>query len=232
MEKPGLIFDLDGTLLDSSPDLALAVNSMLREYNLPEISHEQVTEFIGDGTPKLAERALRTAGVLESMDDPAFDEYFDTLLIHYERNLANKTRLYPGVREVLDDLKGHPMAVVTNKPSQFTRPVLEAFDLDSYFLFMAGGDRYDRKKPDPYPLLQALQSLECSPEEAVMIGDGDTDIEAGKTAGTTTVAVLYGNRSPEVLTALNPDYTIEKFTELPAIIRSLKNSLVEDTLSK
>ncbi len=126
---------------------------------------------------------------------------------------------------MLEEFRNHPMAVVTNKPAQFTRPVLEAFDLAYYFSFIAGGDSYERRKPDPFPLEQALESLHCSAEEAIMIGDGDTDIEAGKAAGMVTVAVLYGNRPPEVLRALDPDYTIDHFRELPAIIEAVNGRI-------
>ncbi|MCF7805959.1 MAG: phosphoglycolate phosphatase [Candidatus Marinimicrobia bacterium] len=223
MQLPALIFDLDGTLLDSSPDLALAVNSLLDELGYPPLSVEKVTEFIGDGTPKLAERSLIDSGAIDSPDEPRFDDYFQRLLVFYEENLANKTTIFPGVREFLEDHKEHPMAVVTNKPDQFTRPVLEAFKLADYFSFIAGGDRYAKRKPDPYPVEQAMASLGVRPEQTVMIGDGDTDILAGNAAGATTVAVLFGNRSPEELKSLNPDYTITAFSQLTTIIGNLKN---------
>jgi len=213
-----LIFDLDGTLIDSRPDLALSVNSMLKEYNLPTFSEEQIGDFIGDGTPKLAERALRAAGALENMEDPSFDRYFETLLHYYQQNIANKTRIYPGVGRVLQQFEHLPMAVVTNKPAQFTGPTLAAFGLDKYFSFVAGGDTFEKRKPDPFPIREAIRSLEADPDSTIIVGDGDTDIEAGKAAGITTVAALYGYRPPDVLRQLNPDYAIESFAELPVII--------------
>ncbi|HKJ69643.1 MAG TPA: HAD hydrolase-like protein, partial [bacterium] len=101
MQKLAFIFDLDGTLIDSSEDLALAVNGMLRDFDYPPISPDTVREFIGDGTPKLAERTLRTVGAIDSMNDPEFDTYYQNLMGHYEANIANKSTVYPGVYEFL-----------------------------------------------------------------------------------------------------------------------------------
>ncbi len=219
MKNIAFIFDLDGTLIDSSQDLTLAVNGMLDEIGYPNVTHAQVQDFIGDGTPKLAERSLRHVGAIENMDDPAFEEYFSRLLKHYEANIANKTTVYPGVREFLDKYQEYPMAVVTNKPKQFTGPVLEAFDLLKYFDFWAGGDTFEKRKPDPFPVVKAIESLESEAENTFMIGDGDTDIKAGQAAGAITVAAIYGNRSPDELRDLDPDYEIRNFTELSDIVK-------------
>ncbi len=224
MQKLVFVFDLDGTLIDSSEDLALAVNGMLKDFDFPPISVDKVREFIGDGTPKLAERTLRAVGAIDSMDEPAFDTYYRNLMAHYDANIANKSTVYPGVYEFLETYSDHPMGVVTNKPSRFTRPTLEAFGLAKYFAFIAGGDAYEQKKPDPYPIEQAIKSLHASPAHTVVIGDGDTDIEAGKAAGTITVAALYGNRSPDTLLELKPDYAINAFPELLSVIRQIGNS--------
>jgi len=221
MRKLALIFDLDGTLIDSSEDLALAVNGMLDDFGYPPLSLDQVIDFIGDGTPKLAERSLRTVGAIHGPDDPAFSTYFDNLMGHYEANLANKTKVYPGVYEFLAAHADSPMGVVTNKPSQFTRPVLEAFGMLKYFSFVAGGDTYEQRKPDPYPIRMAMRALGAQPEDTVVTGDGDTDIKAGKAAGAITVAALYGNRSPEALEDLAPDYTLDSFLELNDIIEEI-----------
>jgi len=223
-----MIFDLDGTLIDSIQDLTLAVNNLLNDLGYPEISVAQVTEFIGDGTPKLAERSLKHVGAIDSTDDPHFEEYYQQLLVYYEENLANKTTVYPGVYEFLESHAGHPMAVVTNKPEKFTLPVLEAYNLARYFSFTAGGDRFHQRKPHPYPLEQAMSAMNVSPAETVMIGDGDTDILAGKAAGTTTVAVTFGNRTKNELEQLDPDYTIHRFSELSGIITTLKLELVSE----
>lgn len=217
-----MIFDLDGTLVDSRRDLTIAVNCLLQDLGYPEISVDQVGEFIGDGTPKLAERSLKYVGAIDSTDDPQFRDYYRQLLVYYEENLANKTTVYPGVYDFLETHAAHPMAVVTNKPEKFTLPVLEAFDLAQYFSFTAGGDRYEKRKPDPYPLQQAMQALEVSSDETVMIGDGDTDIRAGNAAGVTTVAVSYGNRHIKDLQRLHPDYTIHEFSALDDIIGNLR----------
>jgi phosphoglycolate phosphatase len=218
MKKLAFIFDLDGTLIDSSHDLTLAVNGMLHEIGYPKVTHEQVQGFIGDGTPKLAERALRHVGALENKNAPKFDKYFSILLKHYEANLANQTTVYPGVREFLEKFKVHPMAVVTNKPKQFTGPVLEAFKLLHYFQFWAGGDTFEKRKPDPFPVVKAMKELNSEPDRTFMIGDGDTDIKAGQAAGAITVAAIYGNRSPGELRDLDPDYEITEFSALHSIV--------------
>lgn len=218
MQLPAIIFDLDGTLIDSKEDLTLAVNALLDELGYSGLSVDRVASFIGDGTPKLAERALKYVGAIKSSEDEKFQNLYQKLLAHYEANLSNKTRIFPGVYSVLGQLSHHPLAVVTNKPHRFTLPVLEAFDLAHYFTFVAGGDTFPRKKPDPLPLEEAMTSLQVTAAETLMVGDGDTDILAGQAAGVTTVAALYGNRSPDALHDLNPDYTITHFSELLSII--------------
>ena len=231
MKSFGLIFDLDGTLIDSREDLALSVNSLLSDLGYEPLSVEQIGTFIGDGTPKLAERSLRAVGELESMDDPRFPQLFEQLLHYYGENIANRSTVYPGVYEVLDQLHSHPMAVVTNKPAQFTRPVLETFDLDSYFSFTAGGDSYDRKKPDPFPLQEAMKALGVSPDRCIMTGDGDTDIKAGQAAGIYTIAAVYGYRPPEELQGLEPDFTINAFRDLLPIIERLETQHASEEVS-
>jgi len=224
MKKVALIFDLDGTLIDSAEDLALAVNGMLQEFGYSPISLDQVRDFIGDGTPKLTERTLKTVGAISDPDHEDFDKFYQVLLKHYEANIANKSTVYPGVFEFLDAHTDYPMGVVTNKPSRFTMPTLEAHNLAKYFSFVAGGDAFELKKPDPYPIQQAMEALESLPQQTVMIGDGDTDIQAGNAAGAYTVAVLYGNRPEEELLKLSPDYSIRKFSELHSIVEDLENS--------
>jgi len=221
MRKFGLIFDLDGTLIDSREDLAISVNSLLNELGYDPLPLEQISSYIGNGANKLAERSLKAVGAIESMEDQNFNELYDRLLYYYGQNLANKSTVYPGVYQVLEKLSDHPMALVTNKPDRFTQPVLEAFNLDTFFSFIAGGDTYDQKKPDPYPLKMAMQSLHVAPDHCVMIGDGDTDIQAGQAAGMNTIAALYGYRSHTILKKLNPDYTVQSFRDLFPIITKL-----------
>lgn len=224
MKKFGLIFDLDGTLIDSREDLAIAVNSLLNELGYEPLPLEQISSYIGNGANKLAERSLKAVGAIESMEDQNFNELYDRLLYYYGQNLANKSTVYPGVYQVLEKLSDHPMALVTNKPDRFTKPVLKAFNLDTFFSFIAGGDTYNKKKPDPYPLTMAMQSLHVEPEHCVMIGDGDTDIQAGQAAGLYTIAALYGYRSHTVLKRLNPDYTVQSFRDLFSIITELESA--------
>lgn len=224
MKKFGLIFDLDGTLIDSREDLALSVNSLLKELGYDPLPIERISSYIGNGANKLAEHSLKAVGAIESMADSEFPKLYDRLLEYYGQNLANKTTVYPGVYQVLEKLSDHPMALVTNKPTQYTRPVLEAFNLDEFFTFIAGGDSYQQKKPDPYPLKMAMESMHILPEKCAMIGDGDTDIKAGQAAGVYTVAAAYGYRSHTVLKKLDPDYTIESFRDLIRVVHEIESA--------
>lgn len=232
MKQFGIIFDLDGTLIDSREDLALSINSLLDELGYAPLSVEQISSYIGDGANKLTERSLRAVGAIDSMDDPEFPELFDRLLHYYGQNIANKTTVYPDVYKVLDKLYPRPMAVVTNKPSQYTRPVLKAFNLDAYFSFIAGGDTYSRKKPDPYPLEQAMQELQVESDHCIMVGDGDTDIKAGQAAGAYTVAALYGYRSHAELKDLDPDFSISAFRDLLPLVKELEAAWKPAEVSK
>lgn len=208
-------FDLDGTLIDSVPDLALAVDAALADLELPAVGEARVRDWVGNGSLVLMERALRHA--LERDPDRALlERAHAAFLAHYGRDPGNHTRLYPGVREALDALRdrGLPLALVTNKPSAFIAPILEAFGLEGHFGLCLGGDSLTQKKPDPTPLRHVAAHFGVSPSACLMVGDSRHDIEAGRAAGFRTLAVPYGYNHGEPVRDSAPDGVVESLAEL------------------
>ncbi len=186
-----LLFDLDGTLVDSRQDLALAVNLTRRDLGLPELDPARVTGFVGDGVRKLLTRALP-----ECPD--RLEEALALNAGHYGRHLLDTTRLYPGAAAALDALRslGFALAVVTNKPRAFTLPILEGLGiLDRFTCCVAGGDA-PALKPDPRPLAQALEGCGATADGSWMAGDHHTDLEAGRRAGLRRCLCRYGFGQP------------------------------------
>ncbi len=185
-----VLFDLDGTLVDSAGDLRNALNIVLAERGLRSLSLDEVKGMIGDGATKLVERGLAATG-----GDPAtLMETHRAFLALYEANASSLTRPYTGAVETLTALqaKGLPLAVVTNKPAAATAMVLEALDLARFFKVVVGGDTLPQRKPHPAPILHALEGLGIPAEAALMVGDNHHDITAARAAGTAAVAVTYG----------------------------------------
>lgn len=185
-----IIFDLDGTLVDSARDLQDATNILLAEEGLQPISLDEVKSMIGDGVAKLVERAIAaTGGDLARL--PALVGRF---LKIYEANASRYTEAYPGVPDTLEGLKrlGLPLAVVTNKPYAATIDILEVLGLRAFFGAVVGGDTLPERKPHPAPILMALDRLGVSPEEALMVGDNYHDVQAAHAAGVRAFAVTYG----------------------------------------
>ncbi len=210
-----VLFDLDGTLVDSARDLMDAVNAVLAEEGLRAVDLDETRAMIGDGARVLLERALaRTGG-----DPGAAPGLLPRLLALYEAGASRHTRPYPGVVETLEALRaaGLRLAVVTNKPERAARLVLADMGLDRYFEAVIGGDTLPRRKPDPAPVHEALRRLGVAPDRAAMVGDNHHDVEAGRAAGLRVVAVSYGyaHRPPAELGA---DRLIDAFAELPAAL--------------
>ena len=214
-----LVFDLDGTLIDSSRDLAGAVNVARERVGLGPLSHAQVMTFIGNGARELVRRGISfESGV-------ASDEQIELALghfrEHYAQHLLDQTRPYPGVREALDIFAGktagpsRTLAVLTNKPLRFTRPILDGLGLASYFRFIYGEDSFPAKKPDPVGLLSILRDVHAAPHDAMLIGDSDIDVRTARNAGVWACGVSYG-LSSEQLAACPPDVMLDSLLELPA----------------
>ncbi len=184
MPSPFLLFDLDGTLVDSLPDLAGSINRLRAELNLPPLSRQQVAVMVGDGATMLVKRALGP-----QLFQP---QYLHRFMRIYAAHLTDETRCYPGIEALLSGHDPKRMAVVTNKPYQLSVHLLEALDLLRFFKIVIGGDSLPEKKPHPLPVEKALAGLGARPEQAVMIGDHHTDIVAGQAAGTAVCFCAYG----------------------------------------
>jgi phosphoglycolate phosphatase len=214
-----LVFDLDGTLIDSSHDLAAAVNVARERMGLGPLRHAQVMTFIGNGARELVRRGIS----FES--GTASDEQIDFALghfrAHYAQHLLDRTQPYPGVREALDILSsrthGPPrtLAVLTNKPLRFTKPILAGLGLAPYFRFIYGEDSFPAKKPDPVGLLSILHDAAATPREALLVGDSEIDVHTARNAGVWACGVTYGLSSSQ-LAATPPDCLLDSLLELPA----------------
>lgn len=214
-----LLFDLDGTLIDSLGDLAATINLMLRDLDRPPLSPEQVGAFIGNGIPTTVHRALTaTHPNHESPDTGLHELAIATVHKHYATQMLNTTHLYPKVVDTLEHFYDKHLAVVTSKEVHFTHLMLEHFRIAKYFEAIVGGDTTPARKPDPRPVLEALRLLNGTPDAAVMIGDSEIDIIAGRNAGTRTCAVTFGYRNAEQLRVTEPDVMIDRFEQLQEVI--------------
>lgn len=221
-------FDLDGTLIDSVPDLAIAVDAALGELGLPAAGEARVRDWVGNGSRVLMERALINAPPLRSVPGaspggastdiaPALlERAHAAFLAHYGRDPGAHTRLYPGARECLDALRerGLPLALVTNKPHAFIAPLLEGLGLAGHFALCLGGDSLAEKKPHPAPLLHVAAHFGVAPQACLMVGDSRHDIAAGRAAGFRTLAVPYGYNHGEPVRESGPDGVVESLAEL------------------
>ncbi len=208
-----LVFDLDGTLVDSKVDLANAVNVALESFDLPPLPHTMIYSYVGDGATTLIRRALPP----EKAD--LLPEVLDRFLAYYGRHLLDTTRPYPGVVGALRKWAGiYRMAVLTNKGVAMTREILSGLSLDGYFFAVRGGDSFGTKKPDPEGMLHILREAGVAAEEAIMIGDSRTDVLAGKAAGTVTCGVAYG-LGVTGFAGDPPDFTVDRFPDLFRRIR-------------
>jgi len=214
-----LLFDLDGTLIDSAPDLAQAVDAMLAELGRPLAGEERVRYWVGNGAARLVKRAL--TGEWEGEPQKALFERALRLFFHYYGdNLVDRTRLYPGAREGLDELlaRGFKLGIVTNKPARFTLPILARLGIYDEFDVVVAGDTLDQKKPHPLPLLYAARDLGLHPSEVVMVGDSMNDVVAAREAGMAIVCVPYGyNHGSDIFDA-QPDAVIDSMVELASLL--------------
>jgi phosphoglycolate phosphatase len=187
-----LVFDLDGTLVDSLADLGAALNRLLAAEGREALPLDQVRGFVGDGVPKLVARSLKAAGL--SPSEEAFAALLARYTADYEAHAAELTRPYPGVAELLPGLasQGWRLGVCTNKPQAATLHILRSLGLAGHFRVVAGGDRYPHRKPDPRHLTAAVAEAGSTPARAVMIGDGRQDLMAAAGAGIRAIAAIYG----------------------------------------
>lgn len=203
-----LIFDLDGTLIDSGIDLAFSVNAALKEMGRSPLPHDQIFAYVGQGAPRLIERALGPDATQEQCERGlAF------FLSYYREHMLDNTVTYPGVREGLAALEGMPMAVLTNKPVRFSRLILEGLGLSRYFRYVYGGNSFPAKKPDPQGMEVLLGNLGVAPRQALVVGDSEIDVQTARNAGTWVCCVNYG-LGRERLSEYAPDLLVASLTEL------------------
>jgi phosphoglycolate phosphatase len=207
-----LIFDLDGTLIDSKLDLANSINAMLEHMGRAQLAHETIYSFVGNGAPVLVRRALG-----EGATDEEAKDGLGFFLSYYRMHMLDNTVTYPGVREGLKLLEKLPMAVLTNKPVRFSQAILDGLGLAPYFRFVYGGNSFERKKPDPMGVEVLLRELAAGPREAMMVGDSEVDVRTARNAGIWACGVSYG-LGTEGLGVYPPDLMLESLAELPAYL--------------
>lgn len=214
-----VMFDLDGTLIETSPEICDAVNDTLKHFGLPEVTQDCVDSWIGHGTRELLIQALAfvqkvTVDAIRASDTlPLIAAEFDR---HYQRRCGTRSHLYPHVREVLHLLrdKGVKLAVVTNKEGRYTQTVLDAHQLAPLFDRVISGDSLQTKKPNPAGILSCLEQFGVTPERALFVGDSSIDVATARNAGVPVWALPYGYNMGQPIESCNPDRVIENFSAL------------------
>jgi phosphoglycolate phosphatase len=211
-----VLFDLDGTLVDSVPDIAVAVDGMLAELGRERAGETQVRDWVGNGARVLVRRALAFDAEGVSDDDPLLPQAMELFYGHYHRCNGQSSRLYPGVAEALDALAARRLllATVTNKPHRFVAPLYEKLGVLHHFPLIVGGDSLPLKKPDPAPLQWVFDQWGLAPREALMVGDSTNDIEAARRAGCPVVAVDYGYNYGRPIADDRPDRVVSDLRDL------------------
>lgn len=217
MSIKAIAFDLDGTLVDSLPDLTNACNHIRRHYNLSELAAHDIESFLGDGSIDLIHRVL--TGKKDGRDPARIDEALANYRHYYREHLTVHTRPYPQVAETLATLaaRGIPLAVITNKPEQHARAILEHFGLDQYLTAIYGGDTLSERKPLPAPLYAAANDMGVETCDMLMVGDSANDVLSGKAAQSPTVLLTYGYGNTATLMqdpATTADYLLDNFQAL------------------
>lgn len=213
-----IIFDLDGTLVDSAPDISLAVDATLTRLGRPPAGEEKVRQWIGNGAAMMVKRAIADnadPGQAEPLDEQIVQQAQDIFREEYSRVNGSSSRLYNGVCELLEDWRnlGAQLAIVTNKPKFFTDPLLASLGLDPHFSLVIGGDCLPERKPHPLPLLHVADTLGVTPSNALMVGDSSNDVYAARAAGMPVICRRDGYNHGEPIEAAEPDIIFDCFTE-------------------
>ena len=207
-----LIFDLDGTLVDSKKDLTASVNYIRQQFGLPVLTEEEIARFIGNGAPVLIRRALADQATEDNVQAG-----LQMFLSYYRAHMLDTTRLYPGVRETLDRLADCQLAVLTNKPVHFSCAMLDGLGIYKHFASVYGGNSFDRKKPDPVGVYKILSDTKGERDRTWMVGDSAVDILTGRNACIKTCGVTYGYVA-ETFKDTPPDFLIDHFSEVESLI--------------
>jgi phosphoglycolate phosphatase len=220
MRKPEMILiDVDGTLVDSVPDLAYCVDRMMEKLGREPRGERRVRDWVGNGVERLVRRAL--TGTLEGEpDDADFESAYPVFMELYAENTSKRSFLYQGVREGLDQIKaaGYKMGCVTNKAAQFTEPLLKDLGVADDFSIIISGDTLPKKKPDPAPLLHAAEFFGCDPAKSMMIGDSVSDVAAARAAGFQIICMSYGYNHGVDIREANPDAVVDSMLEIPSLL--------------
>lgn len=227
LKKPEMILiDVDGTLVDSVPDLAYCVDEMMKALDMPTHGEAKVRDWVGNGVERLTRRAL--IGQLDGEpDDALFEKAYPIFLDLYAENTSKRSCLYPGVEEGIAYLKtaGYKLGCVTNKASQFTLPLLKDLGVHDHFEIIICGDTLEKKKPDPLPLLHAAEFFGVKPENAMMLGDSISDVKASRAANFQIVCMSYGYNHGVDIREANPDAVIDSMAELSTLLGDSEKSV-------
>jgi phosphoglycolate phosphatase len=214
-----VLIDLDGTLIDSVPDLAYCVDALMAQLGLPARGEAKVRQWVGNGIERLVKRALLDQ--LDGEPDPtllakALPIYFEL----YKENLSKRSRLYPGVKEGLQFLHdaGYKLGCITNKAAAFTEPLLKDLGIYDYFQIVVSGDTLPVKKPDPLPLLHAARFFKVEPSHALMVGDSISDVKAARAAGFQVICMSYGYNHGQDIRDAHPDAVIDSMVQLSGLL--------------
>jgi len=210
--RPVLIFDLDGTLVDSKKDLTASVNYVRGQFDLPALTENEIARFIGNGAAMLIRRALETKATEDTVQAG-----LQMFLSYYRAHMLDTTQLYPGVRDTLDRLIDCKLAVLTNKPVHFSCAMLDGLGIYKKFAAVYGGNSFETKKPDPVGIYKILTDTNGHRERTWMIGDSAVDVLTGRNAGVITCGVTYGYAT-ETFRDAQPDFLIDQFVELEALL--------------
>ena len=216
MRKPEMILiDVDGTMVDSVPDLAYCVDRMMEQLGREPWGEERVRDWVGNGVERLVRRAL-TGQLKGEPDESDYERAYPIFIDLYSRNTTKRSCLYPGVREGIDMLKaaGYKLGCVTNKAAQFTEPLLKDLGIYDDFSIVISGDTLTKKKPNPAPLLHAAKFFECDPANALMIGDSVSDVAAARAAGFKIICMSYGYNHGVDIREAGPDAVIDSLDEI------------------
>ncbi|VAW96999.1 Phosphoglycolate phosphatase [hydrothermal vent metagenome] len=220
VKKPEMVLiDVDGTLVDSVPDLAYCVDEMMLAIGQSAYGEEKVREWVGNGVERLVRRAL--IGRLEGEPDQAlFEKAYPIFMELYSENTCKRSCLYPGVTEALDYLVASnvKLGCVTNKAAQFTIPLLKTLGIHDIFSIVISGDTLAKKKPDPMPLLHGAEFFNVKPENALMLGDSISDVKAARAAGFQIICMSYGYNHGIDIRESNPDAVVDSMIEIKAIL--------------
>lgn len=208
-----ILFDLDGTLVDTSLDITNAINYAIKPCNITPISPQKTISLVGEGITRLMEKIIENNMQQQTIDR---DKLVKSFLDYYSEHLLDNTTIYPKVRESLAELRGYKKAVISNKRENLSIKLLEGLDLLKYFDLVIGSDTTAERKPSPLPIFYALSKLNISNKESVIVGDSVFDIEAGKSAGIRTIGVTYGYRPAESLR--DADFLIASIDELKDVL--------------